>query len=173
MPGPIPLNAPAVDALAMTVYESEIPGVGRKFELELDDGKRLVVLVHHDGRREIFRRPSPEADSEKVVDLSAEESRRLATLLQGATFETVDVADLEVPLEGAIIEWLTVGDGSTFVGRTLGESDLRRETGASVIAIQRGDRTLPNPDPEERLEAGDVLVAIGTRAELAELDERL
>ena len=157
----------------MTVYETEIPGVGHKFELELDGGARLVVLVHHDGRRELFHRSGPEADSEKVADLTASASRRLATILQGATFETVDVADLEVPLEGAIIEWVTVGEDSSLAGRTLGEAAIRRETGVSVLAVQRGDETVPNPDPGERLAPGDVLVTLGTREEQAALAERL
>ncbi|MFB6354414.1 MAG: cation:proton antiporter regulatory subunit [Halobacteriales archaeon] len=153
----------------MTVYETEIPGVGRKFELELDGGGRLVVLLHHDGRREVFRRPGPEADSEKLFDLSAPTARRLASLLQGTTFETVAVEDLEVPLGEAIIEWVEVEAGSPLAGSTLGDAQLRRETGVSVLAVQRGDDTIPNPDPDLKLAAGDVLVALGTRAEQAAL----
>jgi len=154
----------------MTVYESEIPGVGHKFELELVGGERLVVVVHHDGRRELFRRPGPEADSEKLVDLPAAAARELGTILQGAAFQTVDVADLEVPLGEAIIEWVEVPDGSPLAGRTLGEAGVRRATGAAILAVQRGDETLPNPDPAERLAPGDVLVALGTRAAQAALE---
>lgn len=153
----------------MTVYESEIPGVGRKFELELDEGARLVVLLHHDGRREVFRRAGPEADSEKLVDLPARTARRLGAILQGATFETVDVEDLEVPLGEAIIEWVEVVADSTLVGNSLDDVHLRQETGVSVLAVQRGAETIPNPDPDVRLEAGDVLVALGTREEQAAL----
>ena len=153
----------------MTVYETEIPGVGHKFELELEGGRRLVVLVHHDGRREVFRRAGPEADSEKLFDLDAAAARRFATLLQGATFETVAVDDLEVPLGEAIIEWTEVEPDSTLANTSLGQSGLRRETGVSVLAIQRGGETIPNPGPEVRLEAGDVLVVLGTREEHAAL----
>lgn len=153
----------------MTVYETEIPGVGRKFELELDAGGRLVVLLHHDGRREVFRRAGPEADSEKLFDLPARTARRLGAILQGATYETVDVDDLEVPLGEAIIEWIEVDGGSELAGTTLGDAQLRRETGVSVLAVQRGKETVPNPDSEERIDAGDVLVALGTREEHAAL----
>lgn len=153
----------------MTVYETEIPGVGRKFELELDAGGRLVVLLHHDGRREVFRRAGPEADSEKLFDLPARTARRLGAILQGATYETVDVDDLEVPLGEAIIEWVEVGGGSDLAGATLGDARIRRETGVSVLAVQRGEETVPNPDSEERIDAGDVLVALGTREEQAAL----
>ena len=131
----------------MTVYETEIPGVGRKFEVELDDGSRAVVLHHHDGRRELFRRPDPEADSEQVFDLPAETARRLA-----------------------IIEWVDVPADSPLVGETIGEANVRAETGASVIAIQRGADTVANPATGVIVEPDDILVALGTRTEREALD---
>ena len=157
----------------MTVYETDIPGVGRKFELEVDGdgGPRIVVLLHHDGRREVFHRPGPEADSEKLFDLDARSARRLGSILTGANFETVDVAELEVPLGGAIIEWTEVGADSSLAGVTLGEAHVRRETGVSVVAIQRGEETIPNPGQEFRIEPGDVLVTLGTREEQAALED--
>jgi len=156
----------------MTVYESEIPGVGRKFEVEVDDdGSRIVVLLHHDGRREGFRRAGPDADSEKLFDLDAQSARRLGSILTGTTFETVDVAELEVPLGEAIIEWWEVGDGSDLAGSTLGAADLRSATGVSVIAIQRGEETIANPEPDARIETGDVLVTLGTREEQAAFED--
>ena len=152
----------------MTVYETDIPGVGRKFEVEVEEGgARIVVLLHHDGRREVFHRAGPETDSEKLFDLDARSARRLGSILTGTNFETVDVADLEVPLGEAIIEWWEVGEGSDLAGSTLGATDLRSATGVSVIAIQRGAETVANPDPQERIDAGDVLVTLGTREEQA------
>lgn len=156
----------------MTVYESEIPGVGRKFELDVGDGGRVVVVVHHDGRREVFNRPSPDADSEKLLDLGVGEARQLAAVLQGTGFETVDVDSLSAPIGEAIIEWHEVVDGGV-AGRTLGELDLRGETGASVVAVQRGEETEANPGGAFELATGDVLVALGTRAEQSALADRL
>ena len=155
----------------MTVYETDIPGVGRKFELEVDGGARIVVLLHHDGRREVFRRPTPDADSEKLFDLGARSARRLGSILTGTNFETVDVAELEVPLGEAIIEWWEVDEDSPLSGATLGDAHVRRETGVSVIAVQRGDETVPNPDPDFGIEPGDVLVTLGTREEQAAFED--
>lgn len=155
----------------MTIYETDIPGVGHKFELELDDGSRAVVLVHHDGRREIFHRPDPDADSEKLFDLESGQARDLAAMLQGTGFETVDVASLDVPLGDAIIEWVTVPSDSPLAGETLGDCDIRNETGASVIAVQRGEETIPNPDRDFVVEADDILVSLGSRREQAALED--
>jgi TrkA domain protein len=60
---------------------------------------------------------------------------------------------------------VSVVEGSALDGTTLGEADVRARTGASVIAVQRGAETTANPDAGFRVEAGDTLVAIGTRDE--------
>jgi TrkA domain protein len=156
----------------MTVYETDVPGVGRKFELELDDGARAVVLLHHDGRVELFRRPSPEADSEKLLDLDSREANRLGSILEGAYFETVATEQLEIPVGDGIIEWVEITDESPVAGRTLADADLRAEAGVSVIAVQRGEETIPNPHGEFRVAVGDVLVTLGTREQQAAFVDR-
>jgi TrkA domain protein len=62
-----------------------------------------------------------------------------------------------------------VGTDSPVAGETLRRSEIRTSTGASIIAMQRGDETVANPDPETELEPDDLLVAVGTREEHAEL----
>lgn len=154
----------------MTVYETDIPGVGRKFEVDIGGGERAVVIIHHDGRRELFRREDPDADSEKLADLSAAEARKVGSILTGAHFESVPTEDLTVPLGESIIEWIDVREGSPLAGVTLGESHIRRETGSSVLAIQRGEETIANPDSETTIETGDILVTLGTREEQTALE---
>lgn len=156
----------------MTVYESDLPGVGRKYELETDEGT-LVVIIHHDGLREVYRRPTPDADAEKLFEVSIDKARQLAAVLQGTDFETVDVKALSAPLGEAIIEWREVTADSDYVGQTLGEAHIRRETGVSVIAVQRANETHPNPPADFTMESGDILVTLGTREEQAALDEFL
>ena len=149
----------------MTVYETDVPGVGRKFEYELDGDDRLVVLIHHDGRREVFRRPSADADGTKLFELSDQQAREFGTILEGAYFQPVDLERAEVPLGEAVIEWTDLPDDSAFAGETLADAELRYRTGASVIAIQRGEETVANPRPEFELRGGDILVTLGTREE--------
>jgi TrkA domain protein len=153
----------------MTVYETDIPGVGRRFELDLSGGSRVVVVVHHDGRCELFSRDEPDADSEKILDLSGDQANKLGSILEGAYFESVDVDELTVPLGDAIIEWIELSEDASVVDRTLADANVRSETGASIIAIQRDGETIPNPDPDWTLQAGDLLVAVGTREEQSAL----
>jgi len=155
----------------MTVYETEVPGVGHKFELDLDGGQRLVVLIHHDGKRELYLRPAEDADSEKLFSLTGDTARKLGSILEGAYFQPVDLDDVTVPLGDAIIEWVEVDPDSALVDKTLEECRIREETGISVLAIQRDDETIPNPSADTRIRADDVLVSLGNREEQQALDE--
>lgn len=154
----------------MTVYEAEVPSVGKKFELETRSGERLIALIHHDGKREVYRRPEEGADSERLFGLSDSDARTFGSIIEGAHFQPVDLDEVQVPLGEAIIEWVEVGEQSPMAGKTLGEADLRSQTGVSVIAIQRGEETLPNPEPSQKLRSDDILVSLGTREEQSKLE---
>jgi CPA2 family monovalent cation:H+ antiporter-2 len=54
---------------------------------------------------------------------------------------------------------LPLPPGTAAAGQTLRELDLRRRTGATVLAVERDDELRLNPPPELRLEDGDVLLA--------------
>ncbi len=55
-----------------------------------------------------------------------------------------------------------VQPGTTAVGKTLAEIRLRGLTGATVLAIRRGDESVLVPSGHERLQSGDVLAIAGT-----------
>jgi TrkA domain protein len=147
----------------MTVYESDLPGVGKKFEVEIDDDERLVIVIHNTGKREVFHRVG-EADSEKLFDLSDRLARQVGSILEGAHFQPVKSDTTETMLDGdSLLEWVKVAEGSGIVGKTLEELDFRNVTGASVVSIQRDDTTESNPGPETVIQAGDTLIILGTR----------
>lgn len=76
-------------------------------------------------------------------------------------------ADLTKEIPGLEGGQVAVGGQSPFAGRLLGETRARTRTGASIVAIVRGDEVLASPGPAEVLEAGDVLVVIGTAEGIA------
>ncbi|MDC0713678.1 cation:proton antiporter [Stigmatella sp. ncwal1] len=55
-----------------------------------------------------------------------------------------------------------LGDKSPAIGRTLAELNLRGQTGATVLAIQRGEEGISFPTAKEVLKLGDVLALAGT-----------
>lgn len=149
----------------MTVYEADVPGVGRKFELELGGDERLIVLIHHDGKREIYLRPGENQDSQKLFGLTGKRARQLGSILEGAYFQPVEMDDIQVPLGEAIIEWIDIDPSAPLVGQSLQDANIRGQTGVSIIAIQRDEETIANPQPSTMIEAADILVSLGTRDE--------
>jgi CPA2 family monovalent cation:H+ antiporter-2 len=53
------------------------------------------------------------------------------------------------------------------VNQTIKALQLRMVTGATVVAIYRGEESLVNPSPEVRLMPGDVVLCMGSQAQLA------
>jgi voltage-gated potassium channel len=61
---------------------------------------------------------------------------------------------------------------SPLTGSTLGSMQLRDRTGALVLAIRRPDGGfVTNPSPGHTIEAGDVLIGVGTAEQLSALAE--
>jgi voltage-gated potassium channel len=61
--------------------------------------------------------------------------------------------------------------GSKLIGTTLRDSRLREELKIIIVAIKKSaGHMVFNPMPEERIEAGDTLVAIGPKEQLDRMD---
>lgn len=58
-------------------------------------------------------------------------------------------------------------------GRTIGELGIRGRTGATILAITRGDDGIPAPSKLERLEAGDLILLVGSRSALVQAKQLL
>ena len=147
----------------MVIYEADVPGVGKRYEVETGDEERFVVIIHHDGKREIYRRDEPDADAEKLFDLTSKQARQISTVLEGAEFQPLDLEDADIPLGEAIMEWVEVPADSPLTGETLEAANIGQKTGATIAAIQRGDETVASPGARTVLNAGDILVVIGSR----------
>ena len=144
------------------VQETQLPGVGIRYDFETKEGDRVGVLVHRSGRRELllYQRDDPDA-CRAVIRLELDDTRTLADLL-GASHVSEKLAAMQ-QIEGLTIDWLTVPPGAKAVGRTLRDAALRSETGVSIVAIVRGNETVPAPTPDFTLESGDTAVVVGTR----------
>jgi TrkA domain protein len=150
----------------VTVYESDLPGVGKKFEVELNDDSRLVVVIHNTGRRELFIRRDPDADSEKLFELSDRLARQVGTILEGAYFQPIRTDTIDTVLgDDTLLEWVKLSPDSPVVGKTLAEAGVRAQTGATVVAIQRNGETIASPTADERLTAEDTLIVVGSRSD--------
>jgi len=56
---------------------------------------------------------------------------------------------------------IVIDPSSELAGKTLAGADVRKRFGIIVVALKRGDEAIFNPDAHEKIEGGDVLVALG------------
>lgn len=148
----------------MEVFETRLPGVGVRYEFTTSDDERLGVLVRRDGRREValYDRDDPDA-CRAAIALDNADTATLIDLLGGSKI-TERLADLRHEVEGLSIEWITMRDDTGLTGRTIEDGHIRSVTGASVVAVIRGDRSIPGPGPDFRFEGGDVVLLMGDAA---------
>lgn len=154
------------------VTEIRLPGVGVRHEYTTAEGERVGVVAHRNGRHEIvvYDRRDPDKCT-AILHLSADDTRTMAEIL-GAPHLSEALSSIQ-RVEGLAIDWITVPSRSRSVGSTIGEGQFRSRTGASIVAVVRGNVPLPSPGPDHRFEAGDVAVSVGTPEGLARLRELL
>ncbi len=76
-------------------------------------------------------------------------------------------ADALSVIAGADLEVLRVEEGSPLAGKTLEEANLRRQTGATVLALRCGAEFQSNPPVTAVLSPGSVAIVFGTPDQVA------
>lgn len=155
------------------VKESELLGIGKKFQFETEAGDNVVVVIHDDGRRELYRHDAEEGETRCVMTLTDEESRQLAGIVGGMAYKPRALETIEVALNDLIIEWYKVEGNSKTLGKSIGELEVRQRTGASIIAAIKGEESIINPGPDYRIASGTTLVVAGKRQNIKVLKDIL
>jgi TrkA domain protein len=142
--------------------EVKLPGLGVRYEFTTQEKKRVGVVSHRSGRKELYFADPHDPDAfKRMLGLSDRDARTLAELLGGSRVAE-ELAELQHQIEGLAIDWLPLRDDSPYVGHTIGDTRVRSRTGVSVVAVLRGEQAIPAPGPELGLERGDYLVVVGT-----------
>lgn len=157
--------------MCVDVNEVLLPGVGLRYEFVNRDGDRIGVVARRSGDFEVVVYEGVDPDEARsVLRLTEEEADTLAEIL-GAPRIAERFADLTKEVPGLSAGQVEVRAGTPFAGRPLGETRARTRTGASIVAIVRGEEVIPSPGPGQVLRAGDVLVVIGTHDGIAAVDQ--
>jgi TrkA domain protein len=155
------------------IREVKLPGLGVRYEFTTQESKRVGVVSHRSGRKELYVAAPGDPDAfNRVLGLSDKDARTLAEMLGGSRVAE-ELAELQQQIEGLAIDWLPLRNDSPFVGRTIGDARIRTRTGVSVVAVLRGENAIPAPGPELGLEPGDYLVVVGTTRGIEEVVELL
>ncbi len=156
--------APQLHVIARAVYIGEVAdlksaGANEVVPQELEASVEILVRV--------LRR---------FLVADDEIGRRVTAVRQmaGGLDKTAAVARLEAARIAEFVPGLGVGvhrvaAGAVVDGKTLAETGVRRATGCTVVAVRRGQATLPTITPDTRLAAGDAVVVLGPEERLADV----
>ena len=111
------------------------------------------------------------AGADKVISPSVIGGRRMAiSILKPVSVDFVETLIHKQDVEFEIEEIVCSAD-SPLVFKSLLESEIKKETGSMIVAIKRNEDIITNPGADSVIEAGDLLIAIGTRPQLAKLEK--
>jgi voltage-gated potassium channel len=148
--------------------------------LNTDADNLFVTLTARSLRSDLFivARARAESSEGKLVQAGADRvvnpqgiggARMAAFVLQPHVAEFLDVVMHDGSLEFRLEE-VPLPQGCPLAGRSLREAHIRDSTGALVLALRgSGGEFTTNPPPESVLEAGQILIAIGTEVQLQAL----
>ncbi|MER6676296.1 TrkA C-terminal domain-containing protein [Streptomyces sp. NPDC000983] len=138
-----------------------LPGIGVQYDLVTREHRHLSVVAHRDGLRtvNVYRADDPDSCLQSLR-LTGPEADSLIDALKPSHHSPnlLHTTDL-----GLVAERIEVASTSRWNGRLLGDTRMRTETGASVVAVLRRAEAIPSPAPDFRLIGGDTLIVIGTR----------
>jgi TrkA domain protein len=157
----------------MDVERTALPGIGLRHVFRTSRGRQLGVISHHSGRRELVVYDKEDPDSCVVsVALTPDEANVLAELL-GTDRMVERLAELNEQVEGLVTKQIPITADSPYVRRTLGETQARTRTGASIVAVVREGEVIVSPRHDFAFEREDAVVAVGTAEGTAQMAEIL
>jgi voltage-gated potassium channel len=149
--------------------------------LDTDAGNLFVTLSARTLKPELFivARVRVEENADKLRRAGADRvvnpqsiggARMAAFVLQPHVTEFLDVVMHDRDIEFRLEE-IAVPEGSPVEGRSIRDAHVRDRTGALVLALRdREGAFTTNPPPETPIQAGQVIIAIGTPEDLQALE---
>jgi TrkA domain protein len=143
-------------------HEDELPGIGRRYTIDCDDGGILTIVVRNTGKRDVYVF-GPGSDRPASVSVDEAKAMVAGAILSGEHGAGRPAGPVAAAIEDLVIESLTLSPGSPGIGRTLAGLAVGSTTGIRVITIVRGKASIHDPAGDEVLQPGDVLVIAGRR----------
>ncbi len=169
----IAISDPASTRRMVAIARQENPGleiiVRTRYIAEIDDLRSLgaseIIPEEFETSIEIFSRvlhkyQFPNNVILDIVDRIRSGSYSALRSLELPKRHLFANADLVPEIE---VEGFRIPDNSHLAGRTIGTLQVRKKTGATVIAVRRGSKMHTNPDPDFHFREEDVILYTGDR----------
>ena len=146
------------------------------------DATNLYIVLTARGlnpRLKIIARASEEdaekhlltAGADSVVSPYSFAGHRIAqSFLRPHVVSFLDTATTHLGMDLELGE-ICVGQDSAFAGKTIEGSRIRQDRGVIILAIKRELGMRFNPSPDDRIEPGDYLIAMGEPSQLRQLEQ--
>ncbi len=108
----------------------------------------------------------PKEDIERLVSEIRSENYRMFRRLPSAR---ISASDFRPYLFDVEINSVRISKRSSLAGKTLGEADLRKRFGLTVLAIRRKEGMKTNPSVDTVISGNDILIVLGTPADIQKL----
>ncbi|WP_084383873.1 cation:proton antiporter regulatory subunit [Halalkalicoccus paucihalophilus] len=103
-----------------------------------------------------------------------EQARLLGSILIGGFYQpSASKTAKTTTSKSTMIEWQTLREPSNLIGQSIEQAAVRDRTGVTILAVQRGDDVISNPDPDFTFNPGDIFVTIGTFEQQNQLETLL
>lgn len=108
---------------------------------------------------------------ERIQQFTDEVRHELYRPLYESKAEYTTIAQLQNATQLLQLKWISVTADSPLKERTIGELNIRRRTGATVVSVMRQGTIHDNPQPGFRFEKDDLVGVIGRSAHLKAFSE--
>jgi TrkA domain protein len=144
------------------IERTALPGIGLQHVFTTARGRRIGVISHRDGRRDLLVYDQDDPDTCVLTEaLTVAEANALAELL-GTARIVERLTELHRQVEGLVSEQIPITPGSPYDGLPLGDTQARTRTGASIVAVVSSGNVVASPRPDFVFRAGDIVVVVGT-----------
>jgi CPA2 family monovalent cation:H+ antiporter-2 len=146
--------------------------VRTRYAVEVDElykiGADQVIPEEFETSVEIFSRVLHEYHVPSNVIANQIQLIRLEgyKMLRGLSLSHENINRIAALFAGATVDNFQIQPESAAAGKTLSELDIRKNTGATVIAIARNGEAITNPGPGFRIETDDIIVLLGAHKDL-------
>src|SRR5213082_1746760 len=165
-----------------TLREAQIERARGLIAATTTDATNLYIVLTARGlnpRLKIIARASEDAAEKHLLTAGADSvvspysfaGQRIAqSLLRPHVVSFLDTATTHLGMDLEIGE-VSVPKHSSFAGKTIESSRIRQDRGVIILAIKREQGMRFNPSPEDRIEPGDYLIAMGEPGQLRQLEQ--
>jgi len=153
---------PDIYIAARTYYIDE-------YDTLMESGANIVVPADFEASVKIFSHVLEEFDVPKNIlgaQISAVRAGGYGVMRGKSSSSPESMQDLVKVLQLTATQTFFVPEISVACNKTIAELDLRKKTGATIIAIVRDRTPDTNPEPSTTLMANDVLVLVGAHEQL-------